>query len=130
MEITCNELWRNWMISSPDNPLVIQAKAKISAYSKDDWEIMSNQATEMVHSLGYLVKNNIPVESELARSAFYELIDHLDKWFFTPNIFYLLQLTMVIEKEIKYKIYFNQFQDGLADYMPNLITAYYKEILN
>lgn len=118
------------MISSPDNPLVIQAKAKISAYSKDDWEIMSNQATEMVHSLGYLVKNNIPVESELARSAFYELIDHLDKWFFTPNIFYLLQLTMVIEKEIKYKIYFNQFQDGLADYMPNLITAYYKEILN
>ena len=118
------------MQAHPFNPLVIQGKRKIASYSKDDWEIMSSEATELVNSLGHLVRNNIPVESELAKSAFYELFDHLDKWFFTPNLGYLFEFTKTFEEESKYRIYFNQFQDGLADYLPKLFMAYHKEVLN
>lgn len=128
MEITCNELWRDWMVDNPSNPLVIQGKAKISSYSKDDWAIMVKEATSLVDGLVYLVNNNIEFKSDIARKSFFDLIEHLDKWFFTPTVLYLVGLKDLLEKDGKMRNYYNQFQDGLADYLSKLIYTYHKEV--
>jgi hypothetical protein len=128
MEVTCSELWRDWMLKEPSNPLVIQAKIKMAEYSKDDWVIMSQEATDMVKSLGYLVENNIPVDSELAKKGFDDLMEHLSKWFFTLNLFHVLRFKALTEYDPKYVTYFNQFHPGLAAYMPGLLLEYYKEV--
>jgi hypothetical protein len=129
MEVTCNELWREWMIADYSNPLVIEGKSRITVYSKNDWKTMSDEATDVVNNLGYLVKNNIPVDNDLAKKAFYDLILHLETWFFKPNSFFLFDLAIASgNKESKYSTFFNQFQPGLADYMLKLIFTHHKTI--
>jgi hypothetical protein len=122
--ITCNELWREWMLSDPNNHLVVAAKQKISTYSKDDWTTMSAEATYLTEKLGELVKYDIPIESKLAESGFDDLVEHFHKWFFPITKLYIFRLSRLCKTDYKYAQFFNNFYPGLADYLYRLVPIY------
>ena len=116
------------MLSSPENPMVISAKQKISKYSKDDWKTMSSEATHLTQMLGELVLYNVPVESKIAESAVDDLIEHFHKWFFPINKFYLSTLAIVCISDYRYSKFFDQFYPGLAKYLHELVSVYIDKV--
>jgi hypothetical protein len=126
--VTCKELWRDWMLSSPENPLVIITKEKISKYSRDDWKEMSQEATTLTKTLGELVMYDIPIQSKIAETAFDNLVDHFNKWFFPITKLYILGLSRHCVNDQKYSQFFDNFYPGISNYISRLVPAYLHKV--
>lgn len=125
----CNSLWMDWMRSFPTDPLVIECKKRIATYSKEDWKLMSSEATYLTEMLGELVKYNIPHESHIAENGFDALVEHFDKWFFPINRIPLLKLAVMSGTNgSAYKAFFDGFYEGLGDYFSKLAMMYLYKI--
>lgn len=128
MDITCTKLWTMWSKSTDRDfsiDLVNQAKARIAKFSKEDWSEMSKEAVEVTNRLADLVKNNIPVDNELAEKAFDDLMDHLDKWFFKPTYAYVSTVALITQDTSKpMHRFFDQFEPGLGKYISKLLLTY------
>ena len=129
-KVTCNELWRDWMVCNSDNPLVLHSKEKISKYSKNDWTVMASEATDVTNMLGSLVLNNVPIESKIAEDAFDILIEHCNTWFFITNKEFVLTVAMLCKSERKFLLFFDRFQTGLTEYMNRLLMFYLHKLPN
>jgi len=128
---TCNNLWRDWMNSDPNDPLVIECKKRLALYSKADWEKMSSEATYLTEMLGELVKYNIPHKSKIAEKAFDELVNHFTVYFFPINKMYILKLADMSGKTgSEYNKFFNKFYDGLGEYLSKLVPLYLHKVAN
>ena len=121
-EVTCNELWKNWIDFTPNDPLAAEAKERISKFTKNDWKEMAKEAVEVTEALADLVKNNVPMDSMTAENAFNDLMNHMSRWFFTPTQTYLTHVAMLTgDKGSKLHRFFNKFHPGLSDYMHQAI---------
>jgi len=123
-DIRCLELWKDWMLSDPDNYHVVSAKERMLKYSKDDWAIMSEEATHLTKMLGELVLYNIPVESKLAMRAFDDFVDHFHKWFFPIDRKFIFKLAILCKNDDQYSRFFNQFYPGLGPYISKLSMSH------
>lgn len=117
-EVTCNELWRNWIDFSPNDPLAAEARQRIAKFTKEDWKEMAREAVEVTEALADLVKNNVPMDSPIAEKAFNDLMGHMSRWFFTPTQTYLTHVAMLAgDNTTKLHKFFNKFHPGLSEYM-------------
>ena len=132
MEVTCSSLWNIWRTNSSNDfstELVAEAKSRISNFSKDDWEEMAKEATSITNDLVYLVKNNIPVDSNLAEKSFDDLIGHVNKWFFKTQYSYVITVAILAEnKKTKMSSFFDQFEPGLALYVSKLLITHSRKV--
>jgi hypothetical protein len=124
MEISCNFLWVEWSKNDPNSNEVIAAKQKISQYTKQDWQYMSTEAVEMVDYLKQLVVNKTDIDQPEAEKGFDLFVEHFFKWFFPISTKYTLRLSTVIKFDPQYTLFFDQFHQGLADYMNKLLQKY------
>lgn len=121
-EVTCNELWRNWVDFTPEDPLAVEAKERIAKLTKEDWKIMAAEAVEITEALADLVRNNIPMDSPIVEKAFNDLMEHTRKWFFTPNQTWLMHVAMLTaDKRTKFYYFFNKFHPGLSEYLSQAV---------
>lgn len=124
MDISCKFLWVEWSKNDPNSQEVIDAKAQISKYTKEDWDNMSIEAVEMVDYLKELVINKIEIDEPEAEKGFDLFVEHFFRWFFPITTKYTLRLSTVIKFDHKYTLFFDQFVPGLADYMNKLLQKY------
>ena len=127
-KITYKELWNSWMASSPNYPLLIPSKEKLSKYSEDDWEMISADAAHLNQMLGELVLYNIPLDSKVAELLFDNLVEHFNKWFFPVNQRFLFMFSRVCVNDYKYFIFFDEFCNGLAEYLSELLKVYLHKV--
>lgn len=120
--VSCNSLWVETIKNDPEGVHVVTAQERIKQYKRQDWLDMTVEAKEVVHSLGNLVINNVDYKSQEAKECFDYLMSHLSTWFFTPNKNYCASIAIAIRDDINYTVFFNQFQNGLAEYMINLLS--------
>jgi hypothetical protein len=106
----CIQLWKLWSGSDPNNPFVLEAQARMSKYSKEDWSEMAKEATELMEDMGYIVKNNL---GELPEEIFDRLTHHYTRWFYTPN-------KWTINKAAANSIGHQGYMDFLNKYAPGL----------
>lgn len=128
MLISCNSLWVKWKSVEPNSLLVKEAEEKIKSYSKKDWDIMVTEANDLISLLINKYKENKDIKHQSNRDAFIEIFNHMKKWFFTPDIGYALAYRSLILTDDVYKNFFDQFEDGLSNYVVSLIDEYYKII--
>jgi TipAS antibiotic-recognition domain len=121
MDVKCLNLWNRWMLSEENNPVVVECKRRLSEYTKDDWKIMSKEATDMTQMLGELIRYNIPVDSHLATLAFYEYVEHFNKWFLKVDKEFLIKTAYYAKFEKDFGAFFDQFYPGLGIYLFDLI---------
>lgn len=121
MEISCNTLWKAWMLSEENSPEVIECKSRISEYTKDDWQIMSKEAKDLSEMLSELVKHSIPIDSHLARLAFNEYVEHFNKWFLNMNKERIVKTAMFCKFDLNSRAFYDQFYPGLGLYLFDLI---------
>jgi hypothetical protein len=112
----CIDIWRGWSEGSPENPFVIEAKKRMSEYSKDDWKIMAAEATKLMEDMAYIVDNNL---GELPESIFDRLSSHYSDWFFTLT---RGNVNMLIFKSIHSKDHI----EFLNHYAPELNLYYHR----
>ena len=128
LDATCRDLWNEWRSSSPNDPLVKQSAERIAQYSKEDWVLMSSEAEALMEELANLSKNNIDIEDAMAKQAFCNLVEHLERWFFMPNIEFFNRLPHAISIDRNFKGFYNKYDINLAKYMIKLITRYKNEV--
>lgn len=122
--VSCNELWRLWMINFPDNKQVVQCQENISKFSKDDWAVMALEATELTENLGKLVLNKVPLKSKTSEDCFDEFLLHLKKWFFEVDREWILNFIINCQSMDKMINFFDRFQPGLASHLSKLCIVY------
>jgi hypothetical protein len=123
-EVTCVQLWKSWQQSAPENPLVLTADSRISNYTKQDWENMVVDAKETMQEMANLIINNIDIDDSLSEQAAIKLMNHVSKHFFPLDRNYAYGLKHAIMHSDQYSTFFNQFHEGLADKVVELITKY------
>ncbi len=128
LSATCRDLWNDWRKENPNHPLVQQASNIMKSYTKNDWDVMSLEATAIMEKLAACSANNVPVEGEQAKEAFVDLLNHVEKWFFIPNKEYVQRVAFASSFSNNYKSFFNKYEPNLSKYMINLIEEY-KNIL-
>lgn len=116
------------MFSSPNDPSVLSCKERLSQYSKDDWKIMSKEATHLTEMLGDLVLYNVPIESKLAELAFDETVRHINEWFFITNQRFLFLLSTASAHDKKCSQFFENFHPGLGKYVSKLCLEYIHKV--
>jgi len=116
------------MVGYSEDPRVLAGREKISKYSKEDWETMSEEATEITNSLGELVQNNVSVKSKLAEDRFDSLVAHCDKWFFETDKRSIFNVAVLSSSDEKYIKFFDQFYPGLAKYISKLFMTYINKL--
>ena len=122
--IGCAHLWNNWKAHFPDSPLVQEIQARISSYSKSDWEKMIEEAHILNDELGDLIRNNVPISDKRAEQAFDHLREHYDRWFCNFTQAYVRRISPAVALDPDFHEFFNQQAEGLSRYMPRLITYY------
>jgi len=128
LSTTCRDLWNAWRKEDPGSPLVQQATEAIKKYNKDDWEEMSLEATDIMERLSEISANYLNVEDAQAKKVFFDLIDHVQKWFFIPNKQYIEKMAFALSFDARYKSFFNKYEPNLAKYIMKLIDRYKNEI--
>jgi hypothetical protein len=123
-EVTCMNLWKSWQQSAPESPLVLTAQSRISNYTKQDWEDMVLDAKEVMQEMANLIINNIDIHDDLSKQAAIRLSDHTTKYFFPLDKNYAFGLKHAIINNDDYSNFFNQFHEGLADKVVELISKY------
>jgi len=78
-KVNCNELWRGWMDSYPNDEKVVQCKESLSNFSKDDWNSMSAEATNLMQTLVDLVLYSTPLKDKASENCFDLFIKHVDE---------------------------------------------------
>ena len=127
-KITCNQLWREWMLGYSEDPQVLHGRAKMSGYSEEDWKTMAEEATEVTESLGNLVRDGVSVKDKIAEDAFDSLIVHCDKWFFETNKKFVFNVALLSSSDEKYTKFFDQFYPGLSKYLSKLLLTYLNKL--
>lgn len=127
-KVTCNELWREWMLSDPENEMVLLYKEKMSTYSKQDWENMADEATLLTNRLGELVLYNIPIESKLAEDGFDSLMKHFDDWFVKINKDYAKKFAFACHAHSGWVLFFDGFHPGLSKYISKICFRYLEKL--
>ena len=84
-KIKCVQLWKDWQFLDPDSLLILEARNRISQYTKSDWEEMVRDANETMQELTDLIKNNIDIKAPESEKTFLKLLDHINKYFFYSN---------------------------------------------
>lgn len=120
--VSCNSLWIETLKNDPNRSQVIEAQERIKNYTKQDWLDMADEARNVVNNLGQLVIDDIDYKSEEAKEAFDHLVKHVSTWFFNADKAYCDSFSNAIMYDIKYVVFFDQFQDGLSSYMIRLLT--------
>ena len=123
-KIKCVQLWKDWQFLDPDSLLILEARNRISQYTKSDWEEMVRDANETMQELTDLIKNSIDIKAPESEKAFLKLLDHINKYFFTPTIGYGDSITDAINNNPNYRIFFDQFHSGSANKILELIEEY------
>jgi hypothetical protein len=128
LSTTCRDLWNDWRKEDPNGFLVQQASNAIKNYTKDDWDAMSLEATDIMSKLSALSKNNTNVEQTEARDIFFELLSHVERWFFMPTKEYVDRIAFALSFDSRYKSFFNKYEPNLSKYMIKLIEKHKEEI--
>jgi len=123
-KVSCSELWRDWMINSPQDSKVIECKENISKFSKEDWEKMTGEAIEITNNLANLVSSNIPLKDKLSENAFDLFIKHINEWFFIVNKTFIIKLIYSCQNDDKFFQFFDRFHPGLTKHLVKLMMAY------
>ena len=123
-KVKCTDLWKDLIFEEPDSQNVISCKKRISEYSKDDWSIMSKEATHMTETLAELVKYEVPVESKLAEYGFDFLVKHLEDWFIKVDRKNAQKFGFVCYNHPRYILFFDGYQPGLGQYVGKIILRY------
>jgi hypothetical protein len=123
-KITCNHLWKKGEMENPGHANVIEAQKRIRAYSKDDWQNMVIDAQEVVEEMSLLIKENVDVKDPRFEKTFQKFLDHVSEYFFKVNKEYKYQLYSSILSDKEYRIFFDQFHEGMSVKILRLIEAY------
>jgi hypothetical protein len=123
-KITCTQLWKKWVIENPNLHLVSEAQLSVEKYSKEDWDLMINDARQVIFDLSELVKNNIPIDDERSKIAFLKLSSHMGDYFFelTKDFGYASGFKIIDDPDTKK--FFDQFYDGLSYKVAELFFEY------
>ncbi len=123
-EITCGYLWKKWENRDPDLYQVIQTQEKIKTYNKNDWQEMAADARRVVNEIFLLIKEEIDIKDPKSKKVYEEFLNHIQKYFFDPNKDYLDRLENGLLFDKEYKMFFNQFGDGVSEKLLELIKTY------
>jgi hypothetical protein len=125
-DITCLYLWKMWSESEPDNKYVLEAKQRMTQYSKEDWSVMAEEATQMMEDMGISIKSG----DEIPEHLFDTLCSHLSNWFFAVNkeVVNLLAFHSMFVPE--YQSFLNKYADGLNLYMYRMCKRYVHKVPN
>ena len=129
-KVTCLYLWRRWEKEYPHSSKVVEAQNRILNYEKSDWQDMITDATVVIDKLKHLVINNIDVDSIEAIDALDYLGEHIDTYFFEPDMEYLVTMNFLLRVDRDYIKFFNGFQDGLARKLANMINFRIKQTVS
>jgi hypothetical protein len=117
----CVQIWKDFSDRQPNNPFVLEAKNKMSKYSKEDWEHMSKEATELMEDMAYFVNNNI---GELPESIFDRVCLHYSTWFFNLTRSGVSLLAFQCENSDGHIEFLNQYAPGLNVHYSRLLRKY------
>jgi hypothetical protein len=123
-KVLCIELWRDWMINSPQDSQVIECKQNISKFSKDDWTVMSEEAIYLIQNLVDLVLNKTPLKDKASEDSFDLFIKHIDEWFFIVNKTFAIKIIYSCQTNDKFFQFFDGFHPGLTKHVAKLMMVY------
>ena len=129
-KVTCLYLWKRWEKEYPHSSKVVEAQRRIANYEKSHWQDMITDATLVIDKLKYLVVNNIDIDSIEAIDALDYLGEHINTYFFEPDMEYLVTMNFLLRVDRDYVKFFNGFQDGLARKLANMIDFRIKEMVS
>jgi hypothetical protein len=129
-KLKCIELWQDWISIEPECREVLETKDKIKQYNRSDWEVMSKEAEFIMFALKELSDKKIDLNSEEAKKVFYEFSNHLEKWFFKPDNISFDRTISSLNNNSKYKLFYNQYGKGIAEYLKKLVLLYKKEYIS
>lgn len=127
-KVKCTDLWKELIFEEPNSNNVINAKERISRYSKDDWAMMAKEATYMTEMLAELVKYRVPIHSKLAERGFDALVEHLENWFIKVDRKNAEKFGFVCHNHPRYVLFFDQYEPGLGKYLGKVIVRYAKKL--
>jgi hypothetical protein len=123
-KITCNYLWKKSEKDHSDQLNIIEAQKRMRSYSKDDWENMVIDAKEVVEGISLLIKEDIDVKDPRSEKAFQTFLNHVSEYFFKVDRIYMRQLYFSILSDKEYRIFFDQFHEGMSIKILKLIETY------
>jgi hypothetical protein len=117
----CLDVWKTWSTEHPESTFVLQAKKRMSEYSKDDWKTMAAEATKLMEDMGYIVNNNL---GELPETIFDRLSSHHSDWFFNFTRGYVNILIFQSVNSKNHIEFLNQYAPGLNLYYHRMVRKY------
>ena len=123
-KITCTHLWKKGERDNPGQYHIVEAQNRMRSYSKDDWKNMVIDAKEIVEGISLLIKEDIDVKDPRSEKAFQKFLDHVSEYFFEVDKKYMHQLYFSTLFDEEYKIFFDQFYEGMSIKIVRLIEAY------
>jgi hypothetical protein len=128
-EINCRHLWNQWAYFSPEDENVLEAKKRMSGFSKKDWNTMSEEITAIMNDIVDIVKNkNADVELPESEAIFDRLFNHINTWFINVNKSYVEAAAnnSILNKD--WKDFFSKYGDGANLYFYKLSHRYLHKI--
>ena len=123
-DINCLYLWKMWSELEPDNKYVLEAKQRMSQYSKEDWSAMAEEATQMMEDMGSYIKSG----AEIPEHLFDTLCSHFDNWFFTTTKDTIERIAFHSMFVPEYQSFLNKYADGLNLYMYRMCKKYVHKV--
>jgi hypothetical protein len=129
-KVTCLYLWKRWEKEYPHSSKVVEAQRRIANYEKAEWQDMIEDASVVIDKIKYLVVNNIDKDSVESSQALDYLGEHIGKYFFDPDMEYLITMNFLLRVDRDYIKFFNGFQDGLARKLADIIDVRIKQTIS
>lgn len=123
-EITCGYLWKKWEKRDPGLDQVVQTQEKIKNYNKNDWQEMAIDARRVVNEIFLLIKDDVDIKDPRSKEVYEDFLNHIRKYFFEPNQYYINRLENGLAFDEEYKRFFNKFGDGISQKLLELIKHY------
>jgi hypothetical protein len=127
-KVKCVQLWRDWMENCPTDEKVIECKENLSKFSKEDWEIMTEEAVHLIDSLTYLVVNNVPLKDKISEECFDLFLKHVDDWFFVTDKRFVTNMIISCQFDEDYFKFFDGFHPGLTQRIVKLMMTYFDKV--
>ena len=122
-EVSCTSLWKELTDKYPSHDFILEAQDKMSKYTKEDWQEMATEATNLIYLLSELVKYNVPKDSYIAYIALDVFYDHFSKWFFNISKEQSFIFAYMCKDDGPYNKFFDQYMPGLGNYIHDLIVS-------
>jgi 3-oxoacyl-[acyl-carrier-protein] synthase III len=119
-DVTCLQLWKNWLSKTSNDPYVIDAYERTQQYSRQDWVAMGEEARQMMEHM----TDKVTASQELSEEDFDRLCAHLEHWFFKVTRSSIEHLALCSRFDKDYILFFNKYAEGLNIYVYNLVKKY------